>query len=150
MTKNDSASVSEAIQSFLDQLAVGKQPFTVQAYAVSLRRFIRFLADVQGVPPNMPAKTITVDHAIEFGKSLQKLAPATIRNYLAALSEFYRFAFANRLILVDAADHQRLFTSLKQMRPRSFSLPHVPPDDVMELLLRTVAAEDQRHRTKQG
>ena len=150
MTKNDSASVSEAIQSFLDQLAVGKQPFTVQAYAVSLRRFIRFLADVQGVPPNMPAKTITVDHAIEFGKSLQKLAPATIRNYLAALSEFYRFAFANRLILVDAADHQRLFTSLKQMRPRSFSLPHVPPDDVMELLLRTVAAGDQPGERKQN
>ncbi len=150
MTGNETASISEAIQNYLDQLAVGKQPFTVRAYAVALRRFSHFLADKQSVSPDMSAKTITVDHAIEFAKSLQKLSPATIRNYLAALSEFYRYAFANRLILVDAADHQRLFTSLKQMRPRSFSLPHVPPDDVMEALLRTAASEEHAGERKQN
>jgi site-specific recombinase XerD len=150
MTNNEIVMISEAIQKFLDQLAVGKQPFTVKAYAVALRRFSQFLADEQSLPSDMPAENITVNHAIEFAKSLQKLAPATIRNYLAALSEFYRYAFAHRLILVDAADHQRLFTSLKQMRPRSFSLPHVPPDDVMEMLLRTAAAEESANGKKQN
>ncbi len=150
MAKNENVSISEAIQKFLEQLAVGKQPFTVQAYGVALRRFSRFLADKQSISPDTSAEKITVNHAIEFAKSLQKLAPATIRNYLAALSEFYRYAFANRLVLVDAADHQRLFTSLKQMRPRSFSLPHVPPDDVMDALLRTVAAEQPAGERKQN
>ncbi len=142
MAKDDSVSISETVQSFLDQLSVGKQPYTVKSYGVALRRFVIFLADKQNIAQEMPSASINIDHAIEFAKSLQKLAPATIRNYLAALSEFYRYLFARRLVGVDAADHQRLFTSLKQMRPRSFSLPHVPPDAVVDALLRTAALEE--------
>ena len=142
MTKVDSISISEAAQNFLDQLSVGKQPYTVKSYGVALRRFVHFLADKQNVSQEMPAARINVDQAIEFAKSLQKLAPATIRNYLAALSEFYRYLFARRLVDIDASDHQRLFTSFKQMRPRSFSLPHVPPDAVIDALVRTAAIDE--------
>ncbi len=142
MTKNDAVTIDQALQSFLDQLSVGKQPYTVKSYSVALRRFVHFLSEKQSVSPEMSSDQITVDHAIEFAKSLQKLAPATIRNYLAALSEFYRYLFANRLVDVDVADHQRLFTSLKKMRPRSFSLPHVPPDTVIDALVRTAAFEE--------
>ena len=128
MRKNKAITVEEAIQGFLDELSVGKQPYTVKSYGVALRRLKNFLRDEAGLSSDSPTTKLTVDHAIDFGKSLQELAPASIRNYLAAVSEFYRYLFARRLVEADMADHQRLFSSLKQMRPRSFNLPRVPTD----------------------
>lgn len=150
MTSDNTIAISQAIRDFLDQLAVGKQPNTVRAYAVTLRRFEQFLKDKQNLPPDAPTTDLTVDHVIEFGKSLQKLSPATIRNYLAGVSEFYRYLFARHLILVDIADHERLFTSLKQMRPRSSSLPHVPPDEVIDALIKAAGSETEQDKRRKS
>ncbi|CAG0966723.1 partial Tyrosine recombinase XerD, partial [Anaerolineae bacterium] len=79
-------------------------------------------------------------------KSLQALAPATIKNYLAAVSEFYRYLFARRLVDADVADHERLFASLKQMRPRFSNLPHVPTDEVIDALVKAAGEEPERKR----
>jgi site-specific recombinase XerD len=136
-------SISAAVQEFLSQLSVGKQPRTVKAYSVSLNRFKRFLNEAQDLSENAPSRRLTVDHAVEFGKSLRGMAPATIRNYLAAISDFYRYLFARRLVEADIAEHERLFTSLKQMRPRSSTLPHVPPDEVVDALIQAAAAEPE-------
>ena len=146
--KNKSVGISEAIQLFLDELGVGKQPCTVNAYTVALRRFQEFLATEQKLDPETSARRFTVDHAIEYGKSLRGLAPATIRNYLAAISQLYRYLFARRLVESDISDHERLFITLKQMRPRSHNLPHVPPDEVVDALIRTVREEKDADKSK--
>ena len=144
MPKNTAIPISEATKQFLDQLAIGKQPQTVQSYGVALRRFGRFLSKSQLAENSV--QSLTVDDAIEFGKTLHCLAPATIKSYLAAISEFYRYLFARRLVIVDVADHERLFTSLRQMRPHFSSLPHVPPDEVVDALIKTASTEPERKR----
>lgn len=146
MSTSNSVSISDAIREYLDQLAVGKQPLTVQAYHVALRRFATFLTEHQKISPDRPVGKLTIDHAIEFGKSLQGLAPATIKNYLAALSQFYRFLFAKRWVVIDTADHERLFATLKQMRPRASSLPRVPTDEMIDALIQ--AASEPRGTLK--
>jgi site-specific recombinase XerD len=143
-----SSTIAQSVQDFLDQLSVGKQPNTVKAYGVTLRRFERFLAEEYDLPSNVIAQRLAVDHAITFAKSLHELAPATVRNYLAAMSEFYRYLFAKRLVDADTADHERLFMSLKQMRPRSSTLPHVPPDDVISALVEAAMAETEALTSK--
>lgn len=151
MKKSESLSIREAVEGFLDELSVGKQPYTVKSYAVSLRRFQNFLESAKELPAGSLTNSLTVDHAIDFGKSLQGLAPATIRNYLAAISEFYRYLSARRLVDVDMADHQRLFSSLKQMRPRSFSLPRVPTDEMIDALIKAVSVkQDPRRKQPKG
>ncbi len=149
MSKSKTVQISKVIQDFLDQLAVGKQPHTVKAYSVALRRFQKFLKEERKLSTEPHNQSLTVDHAIEFAKSLQGLAPASIRNYLAALSQFYRYLFARRYIAADVADHERLFTSLKQMRPRFSSLPHVPPDEVIDILINAAGAERDQSKRKQ-
>lgn len=151
MRKSKSISIQLATEGFLDELSVGKQPYTVKSYGVSLRRFQKFLESGRAISSDSATNKLTVDHAIDFGKSLQGLAPATIRNYLAAISEFYRYLFARRLVDVDMADHQRLFSSLKQMRPRSFNLPRVPTDEMIDALIKAVSAkEDPKQKQARG
>lgn len=142
-------SISQAIREFLDQLAVGKRPFTVQTYGVALRRFESFLNDQQKTSIEGSVRKLTVDHAIEFAKALQGLSPASIRNYLAAISQFYRFLFVKRWVIVDVADHERLFLTLKQMRPRASNLPRVPTDEMIDALIK-VAGEKSELKRKQS
>jgi len=149
MQNTKPVAISEAIKEFLDQLSVGKQPNTVRSYGMTLRRYERFL-EGRNINSDMPTEKLTVDHVIEFAKSLRNLAPATIRNYLAAISEFYRFLFARRMVEVDMAEHERLFTSMKQMRPRSFTLPHVPPDEVIDALIAAASKEPEPRDRKQS
>ncbi len=141
--ENVNITISQSIHDFLDQLTVGKRPNTVKAYSVTLHRFEQFLHEECDISPEASSQSLMVDHVIKFAKSLEKLAPATVRNYLAAMSEFYRFLFAKRLITADIADHERLFMALKQMRPRSSTLPHVPPDDVIYALVEAAKAETE-------
>ncbi len=138
--------VSQSIEEYLNQLAVGKQPNTVKSYQMTLRRFQSFLAD-RKISLDDSTKKLTVDHVIEFARSLRNLAPSTVRNYLAAISEYYRYLFARRLLGIDVADHERLFASLKQMRPRSFTLPHLPTDDVIDALIKEVSKETESKKT---
>ena len=149
MTDIKTSTISDAIQSFLEQLAVGKRPNTVKAYGVTLRRFARFLQQDQGLESSSDTQNLTVDHVIEFAKSIQEMAPASVRNYLAAISEFYRYLFGRRLVAADVADHERLFTSLKKMRPRFSNLPHVPPDDVVAALIEAAGQESDADKRKQ-
>lgn len=150
MSASNSVSISDAISEYLDQLAVGKQPLTVQAYRVALRRFATFLTEHQRISAASPVGKLTVDHVIEFGKSLQGMAPATIKNYLAALSQFYRFLFARRWVVIDTADHERLFATLKQMRPRASSLPRVPTDEMIDALIQAASEPKENPKRKQA
>jgi site-specific recombinase XerD len=150
MQSNNNVSILEAIKDFLDELAVGKQPNTVKAYGVTLNSFKRFLSEQQNLSGDISTSRLTVDHVIEFAKSMRELAPATIRNYLAGVSEFYRYLFAHRLVAIDIADHERLFATLRRMRPRSTRLPHVPPDEVIDALIKTAGTEREQLKRKQS
>jgi site-specific recombinase XerD len=115
-----------------------------------LRRFVEFLEHEHQLKDDSPTHTLTVDHVIAFGKSLQAMAPATVRNYLTAVSQFYRFLFARRLVHVDVAEHERLLQSVKQMRPRFSNLPHVPPDEVVQALIAAAETEESVAQQRQA
>ena len=150
MSKSEMLRIAESIREFIDQLSVGKQPFTVQAYGVALRRFEAFLEQTYHFTEETNAHDLTVDHAIAFGKSLQGLSPATIKNYLAAISQFYRYLFSQRLVEIDMADHERLFSTFKQMRPRASSLPRVPSDEMIDALIQAACAEPEQPKRRQS
>ena len=150
MTKDDATRIHDAIKDFLEQLSVGKQPFTVQAYGVALRRFETFVNQEYRFTEETYVRNLTVEHAIAFGKSLQRLSPATIKNYLAAVSQFYRYLFARRWVAIDMADHERLFLTFKQMRPRASSLPRVPSDEMVDALIQVARAEPVQPKRKQS
>lgn len=150
MTTNDSITISQATREFLDQLSVGKRPFTVQTYGVALHKLERFLSESQGLTDTSPITQLTIDHAINFAKTLQGLAPATIKNYLAAISQFYRFLFVKRWVVADMSDHERLFSTFKQMRPHGSSLPRVPTDEMIDALIKAARDESQSSKRKQS
>ena len=128
------ATISDVIKDFLSQLAGNKQSNTIQSYSVALRRFQQFLITSQNLFGDSPVTELTVDHAIDYGKSLSTMSPATIRNYLAALTQFYRYLFANHLTALDVADGEKLFVTLKEIRPHANMLPQIPSDEVIDAL----------------
>jgi site-specific recombinase XerD len=69
---------------------------------------------------------------------------------MAAVSGFYRYLFSRHLIKADIAEHERLFTAFKQMRPKFSRLPHVPPDDVIDTLIREASSETEAQARKQS
>lgn len=150
MTAHDTVTLSQAVREFLDQLAVGKRPFTVQTYGVALRRLTTFLGKNHNLSDARPVTNLTVDDAINFAKTLQGMAPATIKNYLAAVSQFYRFLFVKRWVVADMADNERLFSTFKQMRPRASSLPRVPTDEMIDALVRAAGDEPGPSKRKQS
>jgi len=150
MTQNDSITLSQATREFLDQLSVGKRPFTVQTYGVALRRLSSFLSKSKDLTDESPITQLMVDDAIDFAKTLQGMAPATIKNYLAAVSQFYRFLFVKRWVIADMSDHERLFSTFKQMRPRASSLPRVPTDEMIDALINVAREETRESKRKQS
>jgi site-specific recombinase XerD len=142
--------ISLAIQDHLSQLGVGKRPATVETYRVSLRRFFSFLLHDKRFNESSLTAELTIDEAIEFIKTLRQMAPATIGNYMAAVSGFYRYLFSKHLIEADVSEHERLFSAFKQMRPRYSRLPHVPPDDIIEALIREAGSESESQARKKS
>ena len=150
MIRNETATISDTVKDFLSQLAGNKQSNTIQSYSVALRRFQQFLVNSQNLFGNSPVTELTVDHAIDYGKSLQDQAPATIRNYLAALAQFYRYLFAHYSTRLDVADSERLFAALKRIRPQAKSLPHIPTDGVIDALIKVAGDDSEQPRRKQS
>ncbi len=61
------ATIDEAIQNYLRDLAVGQSMQTVQTYSQGLERFKEFLSAARHSPTDA-ASSLSVDHALEFAK----------------------------------------------------------------------------------
>ena len=84
-------SYDEAVQEFLSYLKDYRSfsPFTIRAYATDMRMFREFLEKRLGRVP-APAE-VTREMIVQFGVSLRKPAPLTLRRKYACISSFFGF-----------------------------------------------------------
>jgi integrase/recombinase XerD len=135
--------IEETIGAFLHDLAVGQSEQTVQTYSQGLTRFKEFLGTIDH-PLTSPASTLCVDHALQCAQWLSqeretltgKIAKATLRTYLASISQFYSYLLRERVIDLSASDLERMRDAYrKYRRGYSRSLPKLPPDEAVQELL---------------
>ncbi len=135
--------IEETIADFLHDLAVGQSDQTVQTYSQGLARFKEFLDTIDN-PLTSAASTLSVDRALQCAQWLSqerqtptgKIAKATLRTYLASISQFYSYLLRERLIDLSASDLERMRDAFRKYR-RGYSrpLPKLPPDQAVQALL---------------
>ncbi len=149
--------IEESIDAFLRDLAVGQSEQTVQTYSQGLARFREFLATIDH-SPSLPASSLGVDHALRCAQWLSqeretatgKLAKATLRTYLASISQFYSYLLRECIVELSASDLERMRAAYRKYR-RGYSrpLPKLPPDEAVQELLaaaRRVPAQTDKPR----
>ncbi|MBI5650278.1 MAG: tyrosine-type recombinase/integrase [Chloroflexi bacterium] len=137
------ASIENAIQNYLRDLAVGQSPRTVETYAQGLERWREFLAHTKRSPTDA-VKRLNVDDVLECARWLSEergIAKATLRTYLSTLSQFYNYLLREKLIDLPASELERMRDALKKYR-RGYHrpLPKLPPDEAITALLRAARA----------
>lgn len=130
--------ISESIDLFLDDVAVGQSRRTVTTYHRGLRRLLDYLATAN-IQPEQGVSALVVAHMIECAKWMngeRGLGKASLRTYLAALARFYSFLLRKRLLSVEVADLEDLRVSYRQFRKGATRpLPKLPPEDSVTSLL---------------
>jgi site-specific recombinase XerD len=121
--------ITEAIEEFTSTLSVAKSSNTVDTYQVALRQF------AQMFPETFTVDQLEVDHVSQFGQAIKQHAPATIQNYLTALSRFYKFIALKRWCTMDASDHADLSETIRLMRTHLDHIPHPVDDATITALL---------------
>ncbi|MBI5301161.1 MAG: tyrosine-type recombinase/integrase [Chloroflexi bacterium] len=146
------ATIDDVIQNYLRDLAIGQSPRTVETYAQGLERFKEYLTFAKHSPTDI-ASTLSVDHALECARWLNEerdIAKATLRTYLATLSQFYAYLLREKIVELPASDIERMRGAFKKYR-RGYSrpLPKLPPDEAITAILRAARAmpkEDKKPR----
>lgn len=137
---NPVETVAEAIEAFRLDLGIRRSPHTVEAYTTALRHFESFCAESRQPVDRMPVADVCPDIALSFVRWLQAnnpVAPATLDNYLTAISRFYRWLLLEGRASFEAADYARLQERLSDVRGRRppRPLPHVPAEDAVQALI---------------
>ncbi|HEY3083553.1 MAG TPA: tyrosine-type recombinase/integrase [Chloroflexota bacterium] len=116
------------IDSFLDDLAIGRSPATVATYRSALRWFAESLG------ADTPIAELTADHAIQFAREVSRGGRAprtTVQLYTTAVSRLY--AYLVREDVRPDLPLEKLQLRLQQLRgKRPKRLPKVPADDLIE------------------
>ena len=138
-------SVDQAIEAFRLDLGIQRSEHTVEAYSTALHHFRAFCADRHEAADQMPVTGISVDMAVEFVRWLMANNPvssSTLRNYLTAISRFYRWLMLEDRAGFSPADYARLQQRLADVRGRRVPrpLPHVPAEDAVKTLLEAAYA----------
>ena len=60
--------IAEAIERFLADLRLS--PRSRSTYGIALKKFLRHLADIQGIDPESPIDALREDHALAFLRDL--------------------------------------------------------------------------------
>lgn len=136
--------VEDAIGMYLDELAIGRSPKTVETYRSPLAHFRRYLQAGKLPPATTPVAVLNADHAIEFTRWLAKHNPnmprTTLATYLIGIARFYRFLVVDEHLLAMSADeYERLRARLSDIRGRVRADAHllnkVPADSAVQRIL---------------
>ena len=143
--------LDDAIQTFLDDLAVGRSGATVRAYRIGLDHFRLFLQpppetkpkngeEAPPPPPRITLDQLTVDQAVEFARSLSRqeanLSKSSQFLYTTAVSRFYSYIIRERLRTdLPVQELQLRLNALRGRVPKR--LPRVPADDAIEKMVKT-------------
>ena len=149
LTPDGGLTVDGAIAIFLNELAIGRSPKTVETYKSPLAHFRRYLTTQKLPPDKTPVGVLTSDHAVEFTRWLDKQNPnmprTTLATYLIGLARFYRFLVVDeKMLAMNADEYERLRARLSDLRGRVRSDAHllnkVPPDAAVERILAAARA----------
>ena len=135
--------IGQAIENYLRDLAVGQSPRTVETYTQGLARLREFLTHTKRSPTDL-VKQLNVDDVLECARWLSEergIAKATLRTYLATLSQFFNYLLREKLIDLPASEIERMRDALKKYR-RGYHRPlqKLPPDEAITALLRAARA----------
>ena len=130
------ASIEQAIDSYLSDLAVGQSPKTVSTYRSSLHRFTEYL-ETAGIAASEPADRLTVDQALHFVQWLsRKISKASLRTYIAPISRLYHYLSRERMIDLSVSDVERLSEAFKNYRKGAKRhAPRLPAEGAVSSLL---------------
>lgn len=147
-------SIEQAVDNYLRDLAVGQSDQTVQTYSQGLARFKEFLLSISHSPAD-PAPSLSVDDALGCAQWLTSdrvseagpIAKATLRTYLASISQFYAFLLRENIVDLSASELERMRNAYKHYR-RGYNrpLPKLPPEEAVRALL--TAAHDSESQPK--
>ncbi len=153
--------ITDAMQNFLRDLAVGQSEQTVQTYSQGLARLKEFMTFAHHSPTDA-AMSLSVDHALECAKWLSEdrggtragIAKSTLRTYLTCISQFYSYLLREKMVDLSASDMERMRDAYAKYR-RGFSrpLPKLPPEQAVTALLdaaRRVKSEPKKPRLDLG
>ncbi len=146
--------IDETIQAFLRDFAVGRESHqTIETYAQGLKRFSEYI-ESRGATLFTDAAGLNVDHALGCARWLSErgIAKSTLNTYLACIARFYSYLLRERVVVLDAADLQRMKDAYRGYRNGAHrALPKLPPDETIHDLVaaaRNVPA-DPKHRRRE-
>lgn len=128
--------IDQAVERFLDDLAVGRARSTAATYKYALRRFREYLDHARPVPPRTVGD-LSEDDPIGFARWISdggRAPRATVHLYTTAVARLYAYLVRERHRPDFPLETIRL--RLAQLRgKRTKKLPRVPTDDVMDSVL---------------
>ncbi len=132
--------VSDAVEAFRRDLAIRRSLHTVEAYTTALRHFEAFCTAGHQPAEQMPVTQVSPDLALGFVRWLQAenpVSPASLDNYLTALTRFFRWLMLEGVSSFTVADYARLQERLSDLRGRRLPrpLPRIPPEEAVRALL---------------
>jgi site-specific recombinase XerD len=144
--------IEDAIENFLHDVSLGRSPQTTETYAHGMRRLKEYLQSVHH-SPTRAVRTLTVDHALDCAKWLSEergIGKATLKTYLASISQFYAYLLREQLIDLPAAQIERMRQAYHLYRKGgNRPLPKLPPEDAITAILnaaRQVPPQPKRPR----
>lgn len=135
--------IEEAIENFLHDSIVGRSKQTTETYLQGMRRFTEYLVSISHHPTHA-VSSLTVDHALGCAKWLNDergIGKATLKTYLAGISQFYAYLLREQLIDIPAAQIERMREAYHLYRKGgNRPLPKLPPDDAIIALVAAARA----------
>ncbi|UCF29574.1 MAG: tyrosine-type recombinase/integrase [Chloroflexota bacterium] len=144
-------SIHEAVQDFLESVALSRSANTARTYKNALNAFSKVLEDHNLEPDEYEITGLNEDAVTWFASYLKSYSPATERLYLTAVNGFYEFLAAERL---SEPNLPRVRMLIRQRARRvGQRLPQFPKTDIEKVIkyankLATKPAEDEMEKLR--
>ncbi|UCD41986.1 MAG: site-specific integrase, partial [Chloroflexota bacterium] len=142
-------SIHEAVQDFLESVALSRSANTARTYKNALNAFSKVLEDHNLEPDENEITSLKEDAISWFASYLKSYSPTTERLYLTAVNGFYEFLAAERLTEPNLPRVRMLIR--QRSRRVGQRLPQFPKIDIEKVLkyannLATKPAEDEMEK----
>jgi len=127
-----SISITAAVAGFLDSVEMARSANTARTYRNALHSFLFVLADHEMNPDDTAVSDLPDDSVTWFTTSLKRYAPTTERLYLTAVTGFYEYLDAERLLDPNLSRIRRLIR--QRARKPGQRLPQFPREQI-EILI---------------
>jgi site-specific recombinase XerD len=128
----NSISIAAAVAGFLDSVEMARSTNTARTYRNALHSFLFVLADHEMNPDDTAVSDMPDDSITWFTTSLKRYAPTTERLYLTAVTGFFEYLDAERLLDPNLSRIRRLIR--QRSRKPGQRLPQFPREKIEDLI----------------